>query len=137
MLELTIEREESNLKELEFSSTMLLPAIFSISSWLYFDRFLLLVETLRRHMICSPADIAKSSISLMARGFGFKRGRLKRFERRRVYMGRRIKMMGFLNFFPLGFLKLRLGLSSTKLTLAFSSDLSLKICLLIFYENHF
>ena len=61
-------------------------------------------------MICSPADIAKSSISLMARGFGFKRGKLKIFERRRVCIGRRITMMGFLNFFPLGFINLRLGL---------------------------
>jgi len=58
-------------------------AISSIFSWLCFDWFLLPVEILRRHVIRSPADIAKFSIGLLARGFGFEGGKLKRFGKKK------------------------------------------------------
>ena len=80
-------------------------------------------------MISSLADVAKSFVSHLVKDFGFEGGRLKRFERRRVCMERRIKMIEFLNFLPLGFMNLHLGLSSTKFTLAFISDLVLEFCL--------
>jgi len=80
-------------------------------------------------MICSSADVAECFISLLAKDFGFEEARLTRFERRRVCMGRRMKMMGFLNFLPLGYINLRLGISSTKFTLAFISDLVLEFYL--------
>ena len=57
-------------------------AIFSIFSWLSFDWFFLPVETLRRQVISSLADIAKTSIGLLARDVGLEGGRLKRFERK-------------------------------------------------------
>jgi len=91
---LTIEREESKPKgiEVQFHCIDLVPAI---SSWLSFDWFVLPVETLRDQVIRSLTDVAESSISLLARGFEFERGKLRMFKRRRVCMGRRMKMIGF------------------------------------------
>ena len=65
-------------------------------------------------MVGSPADIAEFPIKFMPGGFRFKEGRMRvvRF---------------FLNFLPLGFMFLRLGLSSIKLTLAFISFLVLEL----------
>ena len=80
-------------------------------------------------MICSSADVAESSISLLAKCFGFEGGRLRRFERRRVCMGRIMKMIVFFELLALRIHKFALGLSSTKFTLTFISDLILEFCL--------
>ena len=84
--------------------------IFFISSWLSFDWLFLLIETLRRQVISSPADVAKSSIGLLARDVGFEGERLKIFERKRVCMKRRMKVIGFLELLTLGFHKFALRL---------------------------
>jgi len=49
---------------------------------LSFDWFHLLIENLGSQVIGSLAYVAESFIGLLARGFGFEGGRLKRFERR-------------------------------------------------------
>ena len=93
MIELTIGREESNLKRVgvQFYHVDLVSAISSISSWLSFDRFFLPVETLGRHVIRSSADVAESSISLLAKGFGFEGKRLRRFEKNKSLHGEKNK----------------------------------------------
>jgi len=131
VIELTIGREESNLKEfgIQYHHVDLVPVISFVSSRLSFDWFCLLVETLGRQVIGSLTDVVESSINFLARDFGFERRRLRSFKRRRVCMRRQMKVIGFLEFLALRFINLRLGLFFTKLTLAFSSDLGLKFYL--------
>jgi len=75
--------------------------VTSFSSWLSFDWFLLLVETLRRQVISSPTDIAEFSIDLLARDFFYLKGeRLRRFKGRGV--------TGFFEFLALGIHKFAL-----------------------------
>jgi len=76
-------------------------AIPSVSSSLSFNGFCFLVEILWRQVIVSPADMAEYFISLLAREFGFEGGRLQRYERKRVCMRRRMKVIGFSEFLTL------------------------------------
>ena len=92
---MTIGREKSNIKELEFFHHVdLVPAISSISSWLSLNSLLFSVETLMLQVISPPGDVTESSIGLLARRFEFEGGRLKRFEGRGV--------IRFFEFFILG-----------------------------------
>ena len=80
-------------------------------------------------VISSFIDVAESFISLLARGFRFEGGRLRIFERRTICIRRKMKMIWFFKLLALGFMNLRLNLSSTKFTLAFISDLVLELSL--------
>jgi len=96
---------------------------------LSFDRFLLPVEILRRHVIRSSTDVAESSISLLTKDFGFEGGRLRRFERREVCMGRRMKMIRLFELLALEIHKFALRFILHQVHFNFFSDLILEFCL--------
>ena len=52
-------------------------------------------------MVRSSVDVAETFISLLATSFEFEGGRLRRFDRRRVCTGIRMKMIEFFKLFAL------------------------------------